>query len=68
MSTGQNEISTATKRLEDAQAQFDYVESRYFEHQATDGALRQAWSEREQARRALEAAHTEFLTKTSGSS
>lgn len=52
-----NAIGEAAKKLEDAQAQFDFVESRFFERQASEDALRQAWDEREQARRALRAAH-----------
>ena len=50
-------ISEAAKALEVAEAQFEFVEARYFEREATADALRAAWLEREAARQALARAH-----------
>jgi hypothetical protein len=50
-------ITEAVQSLERAEAQFEFVEARYFEHEATAEALRAAYCEREAARRALGAAH-----------
>jgi hypothetical protein len=55
--TAHKDISTAAKALELAVLTFDHIEGEYFAGSVSADALRQAWDEREQAERTLEAAH-----------
>lgn len=50
-------IARAAKALETARQQFDYVESSYFEHRASESALREAHTALKDAEAALERAH-----------
>ncbi len=50
-------IERAAQRLADAESQFSLIEAAYFSGTASLDELKQAWQEREAARRALAEAH-----------
>jgi hypothetical protein len=50
-------ITAAAKRLQTAVVQLENIEALFFENKVRPDVLRAAWMERDQARRALRAAH-----------